>query len=236
MLQKLDPQLWVKKQAQKYYGLEVGTRMTMIRLEQGDLVIISPVELDQQEIAEINALGKVAYIIAPNSFHYLYLQACQNVYPQAQVFLALGLENKVPEMEGAKVIPQDMPDFNGELLWMQFVGFEVPAPTKISQLNEVVFLHPASKSLIITDIAFNFDSNFSLVTQLASRLLGCYQKLRPSILEKLVIRNREAIKDSILRVLEWDFERVIMAHGTIIENNGKQKLREGYEWFLDCSL
>jgi hypothetical protein len=30
----------------------------------------------------------------------------------------------------------------------------------------------------------------------------------------------------------WDFERVIMAHGSIIEQDGKEKLKKGYESFL----
>ncbi len=41
---------------------------------------------------------------------------------------------------------------------------------------------------------------------------------------------------TIERVLNWDFQRVIMAHGTIVETNAKQKLKEGYEWFLGEKL
>ena len=35
---KVDTNIWVAKQNLKYWGLEVGTRMTVIRLENGELV------------------------------------------------------------------------------------------------------------------------------------------------------------------------------------------------------
>ncbi|WP_375498341.1 hypothetical protein [uncultured Nostoc sp.] len=34
----------------------------------------------------------------------------------------------------------------------------------------------------------------------------------------------------------WDFERVIMAHGSIIEQDGKSQFKAGYEWFLEMPL
>ncbi len=54
--------------------------------------------------------------------------------------------------------------------------------------------------------------------QLATKLLGGYQKLRPSPLEQIATRDRQSVKQAIERVLEWDFDRVIVAHGSIVEN------------------
>jgi len=90
--------------------------------------------------------------------------------------------------------------------------------------------------LILTDTAFHFDESFSLTTQLAARLIGSYKKLSPSNLEKFATQEKEKVKQSVQKVLAWDFERVIMAHGSIIENDAKQRFREGYEWFLGTSL
>ncbi|MGB3292734.1 MAG: hypothetical protein WBB01_07110, partial [Phormidesmis sp.] len=71
-----------------------------------------------------------------------------------------------------------------------------------------------------------------LVTQLATRVVGGYKNLRPSLLEQIATAEKEKVKRSFRRILEWDFERVIMAHGSIIEKGGKQKLKRGYESFL----
>jgi len=99
-------------------------------------------------------------------------------------------------------------------------------------LNEWVFFHAASRTLILTDAAFHFDDSFPLVNQLAARVLGCYGQLSPSLFEKVALEDKAALKMSIEGVLEWNFERVIMAHGRVIEKGGKAMLRAGYERFL----
>jgi hypothetical protein len=103
-------------------------------------------------------------------------------------------------------------------------------------LNEVVFYHPESKTLIITDIAFHFGPENSWETRLVGKILGGYQSLQPTLLEKWCLKDRSGVERSIRKVLEWDFDRVIMAHGSIIETSGKSMLKAGYEWLLDGSL
>lgn len=92
--------------------------------------------------------------------------------------------------------------------------------------------HRESKTLIVTDIAFYFDENFPLTMNLLTKIMGGYKKLRPSFLEQLGTKEKDKVKQSVLKVLEWDFRRVIMAHGTVVEDDAKQKFKEGYEWFL----
>lgn len=66
MLRKIDNNIWVGEQPLKYLGLNVGTRMTLIRLATGELIVISPIQVDNTTINQLNALGDVSYIIAPN--------------------------------------------------------------------------------------------------------------------------------------------------------------------------
>lgn len=73
MLKAIDTDLWVAEQPLKYFGLEVGTRMTVIRLTSGKLMVISPIEMDDATINELNQLGEVIYIVAPNFIIYLLL-------------------------------------------------------------------------------------------------------------------------------------------------------------------
>ncbi|MEM7762100.1 MAG: hypothetical protein AAF298_28885 [Cyanobacteria bacterium P01_A01_bin.40] len=103
---------------------------------------------------------------------------------------------------------------------------------KIRDVNEIVFYHPQTKSLIITDSAFNLDDSFPLATQIVGRLMGSYQVLKPSWLEKVAIKNPQLLQQSITQVMTWDFERVIMAHGKIVEDNAKEQLAAGYQWLL----
>lgn len=101
-------------------------------------------------------------------------------------------------------------------------------------LNEWIFFHAKSHTLIITDLAFHFDRRSSPSTQLISKVFGGYQQFRPSLLEKIATKDKEQLRQSLQPIFAWDFERVIMAHGSSIEQNGKRQLQLGYEWFLDA--
>jgi hypothetical protein len=113
-----------------------------------------------------------------------------------------------------------------------FNGFRVLGLNGVDSLNECVFFHSASQTLILTDIAFHFDESFPTLTQFATKLLGGYKRLKPSVLEWIATTDKEQVKKFVEEVLRWDFERVIVAHGSIVEQNGKEKFKQGYEQFL----
>lgn len=233
MLRQIDNSLWVAEQPLKFLGLEVGTRMTVIRLLNNSLILISPVAISSKIEEQLNGLGTVRYLISPNLFHYLYLSQCQQIYPQAQTIAPPELATKQPNLEIDRVFTQDKIEFDSELEFLLFEGFRVLIPPKIETINETVFYHSNSKTLIITDSAFNFDRTFPWTTQLAARVLGSYGKLKPYWLDKIASKDRQKLKKSIEKILAWDFQRVIMAHGTIVENNAKAQLTAGYQWLLN---
>lgn len=235
MLQQLDEDLWVAQQPFNYFGLEVGTRMTVIRLSGKSgrkLAIISPIEITKEIGSQIDAIGSVAHIIAPNLYHHLYAGACKSVYSDATLWGAPGLKEKRPELAIDGVIRpgEDAPwqDLEG----IFFDGLKTLGPNGFDTLNEWVFLHSASRTLILTDAAFYYDSSFPWTVQLATRVLGSYDVLKPSVLEKIAIRDKQTLKRSVEAVLEWDFDRVVMAHGRVIEKGGKEMFRKGYRQFL----
>ena len=232
MLRQIDDNLWVAEQTQKFLGLEVGTRMTVIRRSDRSLILISPIAIDPETVQQLADLGSVTYLVAPNLFHYLYVARCQQMYPEAETIAPPGLSNKQPDLSIDKVFTQDSIELGSELEYTLLEGFQVFVPPKIAIANEIVFYHPESKTLIITDSAFNFDNSFPVVTQLAARALGSYKTLKPTWLEKIAVRDKPKLKQSIDRVLSWDFHRIIMAHGQIIDSDAKQQLTAGYQWLL----
>ena len=126
--------------------------------------------------------------------------------------------------------------FADELDYLPVKGFATISPQGIVPANETVFFHRSSRTLIITDTAYNFNEHSSLVIQLATRALGGYNKLQPSRLEKLGTRDKDQVAASIVNALKWDFDRVIPAHGSIVETDGKTAFQTGYEWFLGRTL
>lgn len=234
-LAEIAPNLWTATQSMRFLGLEVGCRMTVVRLPNDDLVLISPLPLKPSDRARFAALGHVNHLIAPNRFHHLYFGTAQALYPRAQAWGVEGLALKRPDLRFDGTLDRSG-DFAGVLHYLPFRGFASITPKGIQTLHETVFWHQPSNTLILTDIAFNFDDTFPFRSRLAAQVLGSYQTLRPSRLEKWGSFDKEAVEQSIRQVLNWEFDRVIPGHGSIVETHGKTQLQAGYEWLLGRSL
>jgi hypothetical protein len=96
------------------------------------------------------------------------------------------------------------------------------------KVNETVFLHPASKTLIAADMAFNHDGNVDFATGLVLRLAGCHSGFNVSRFYKLFIGDRKSMRHSVDEVLDWDFERIVLGHGHIVQKDGRQILEDAY--------
>lgn len=235
MLREIDNNLWVAEQPFKYWGIDVGTRMSVIRLK-SELIIISPIKPNEEIIHQLNNIGQVAYIIAPNLYHHLFISEFQAIYTSAKLIIPKGLNIKLPNLDFAHLLNDNEGSIENQIDYLLIDGFKVLDRFGASTLNEYVFFHKDSRTLILTDTAFHFDGNFTFKTQLAARLLGIYGKLAPSFLEKLASKETQKVKQSLQKVFEWDFDRVIMAHGSIVETGAKLKLKQGYENFLGVLL
>jgi hypothetical protein len=72
----------------------------------------------------------------------------------------------------------------------------------------------------------------ALPTRVLMWLLRSYGEFGPSKLDPLLIKDRRAARESLERILAWDFDRVIVAHGDVLESGGHEALRRGYAWLL----
>jgi hypothetical protein len=222
-LRQLDANLWVADRPQSFYGLAVGTRMTVIRLADGSLWLHSPVTLDAGLRQELDALGRVRFAVAPNRVHHLYAGDVAKAYPGARLWIGPGLERKRPDLAYQAVLGDEAPpEWFGQIDQVFFRGrpFE----------NEVVFHHRASRTLILCDLAFNFRAGTHPVTRFLMSLIRSYGYFGPSKLDPLLIRDRTAARESLEKILSWDFDRVIVAHGDVLERGGHPALAQGYAW------
>ena len=233
MLRQIDRDIWVAQQPLRYFGLSVGTRMTAIRLANRELAIISPIAVNDTITSKLDELGTVKHIIAPNLYHYLFAANFKTRYPNATFWAAPGKKKKKPDLAIDVPIVDCQNNLFDEIDYLLFDGFQTLYLNGYTPLNEYVFYHRASRTLILTDTAFYFDDTFVPMTQLIARLMGGYKLLRPSPLEKLATRDKITVKQAVDQVLEWDFDRVIVAHGSVLETGGKQQFRAGYDWFLN---
>lgn len=86
-MEKLANEIWIfNGEPVQFFGLPYSTRMTVVRLSNGDLWVHSPIKLSESIKDQIEALGCVKYLIAPNHLHHLFLPEWISAYPEVQVF------------------------------------------------------------------------------------------------------------------------------------------------------
>jgi Domain of unknown function (DUF4336) len=225
MLRSLATDLWVVEQPLRFKGIALGARMTVVRLRNGELFLHSPVALHPELRDALLRIGTPRHVVAPNRFHHLFITDYRQAFPGVRLYAAPRLPDKRRDV-GFDAVLEDAPapPWDGELDQEVFKGFPF--------MSEVVFCHRASRTLLTCDLAFNIGPEAPFATRLAFRLLGGYGRLAPTLVEKWLIRDRVAARGSLARILAWDFERVVVSHGQVVESGGRDALRAGYQWLL----
>ena len=222
-IRPLAPTLWVSEHPLRVAGLELGRRMTIVRLPGGGLWLHSVAHLTPERRSAIDEFGTVRFVVAPNPFHHQYLEAYREAYPEAVFAAGPRLPEKRPDLSFDLVLA-DHPDprWESELDQLVFAGNPL--------LPEVVFHHRPSRTLILTDLCFHLNADRPLLTRLAARVLGTYEKFAVSRLVRRGFSERDAARASLARVMAWDFDRVIVGHGDIIEHDGREALARAFDW------
>jgi len=205
-------------------GVELGTRCVLVRLTGGGVLVHAPGPLSDPVRRQIDSLGPVRALVAPNLLHHLFLADNLAAWPQAPVYAAPGLREKLGDVRVDEVLGDAAP-----ALWA--ADLEQIATRGAPRLNEVVFLHRASRTLLCLDLCFNVRASGNPLTRWLMRVNGAYGRFGPSRIFRLAImRDASAMRASIDRILAWDFDRVSVAHGEILERGGHEALRAGFAW------
>ena len=93
-MREWSDRIWIAEAPLRFYGVPFGTRMTVVRLADGGLLVHSPLDPVPPLRAEIDALGPVRYVVSPNKLHHLFLGGFLQAYPSAQLFAPPGLASK----------------------------------------------------------------------------------------------------------------------------------------------
>jgi len=209
-LQRVAEDVWVAQKAMvKPGGVRIPVNMSVLRLVDRSLWLHAPIPIDDALAAELARLGPVRHVVAPNSFHHLFLSPCLARYPQAALYVAPGLPAKRPDLTATGVIGTAVPPWANEIDTVIIEG----AP----KLREVAFFHRASGSLLVTDLLFNVTAPANAATGLVLRLMGTYRRLAVSRAWRLYTRDKSAQRPTLEALLEWPFVRIIPAHGTVYE-------------------
>lgn len=224
MLQPVAQDIWHQQHALSVMGIRATSRMTVVRLADGRLWLHSPIPISPDTRAQLASLGQVAYIVAPNRFHHLYVGPCAAAFPSATVFGAPGLQEKRRDLVLRPLGNVAEPGWEQDLGQVFVEG--VPA------LNETVWFHYRSRSLIITDLCQYITGDLPPSSRLYAGLMGVRRRPAVSNGVRLVIRDRAALARSLRQILQWDIGRVVFAHNVVLERNAYDAVKAAFDDLL----
>jgi hypothetical protein len=222
--------LWIFHAPLKFYGIPFGARMTVARLADGSLWVHSPIALTPPVRAALDRLGPVGHVVTPNKLHHLFLIPFQAAYPQAQFHAPPGLADKRPDVRFDGTL-DDAIDNALAPPWGDGIDLVTVRGSRV--MEEVVFYHRASRTLILGDLLENFSRDDPWLTRVAARIGGMYG--RPGMPRdwRLTFRDKAAARQSISRILNWPFDSIVLAHGRPVPRDGNAVFRLAFSWLMD---
>ncbi len=186
-----------------------SVRMSVIAGD-GGLVLYSPVALDGGERREIAALGPVAAIVAPNTFHHRFLRPATEAFPSARVFVPEGLEAKIGPIPRAETMTRaHPPQLSGGI---EHFIFESHA------IRETMLFHRVSRTLVTSDLLYNYQPEHGAGEKAMFRLIGCYGAPKVAFYHRFALRGKAGVAELVAQVHEWAPRRIVMCHGRIVED------------------
>jgi len=224
LISSVPGRIWVRAYSVRLMGLRIDARMTVIRLASGKLMLHSPCEITPAVADALSSIGSVAHIVAPGNYHTLYVASAQAAFPQAKTWICPGIERRRPDLRFDGILGDVSPnDWAEEIDQVPVIGARY--------MREVAMLHRASHTLLLVDLIENYTDatpNMTHVLRVMFRLLGMWNNPRPAPEYRMGWGNRMAVAKSLGRILLWNFDRIIVGHGDIIETAAKYKARAAW--------
>lgn len=221
--------VWIATIPIKILGMQLTVTMGVLRLENDQLLVYSPVTLTSERRSAIEKLGEVKHLYAPNTFHHLFLHEWIEAYPNALVHAPKDLKKKRPDIHihrehGTK----NHADFDGFVEEIVIQGF---------RLRESVLIHIPSNTLLLADLVHNIGTPKGVWTRIYSGMMGFYDKVALSrIIRWTAFDDKQAAQKSLQTLVASPFDKIIVGHGQPIHSNAKESIQDAYSWLLDRSL
>jgi hypothetical protein len=226
VLQPFGPNIWIVDGSEvAVAGFRYPTRAAVIRLPASGLFIWSPVQLTDKLRTELDALGTVRSIVAPNSLHHLFVQEWKQAFPDAKLYAPPRLQKKRPDIAfDAELNDDSGAEWFGEIEYVVMHGNLITA--------EVVFFHKESSTVLFTDLLQQMPAGSITGWRRIVAKLDLMMEPEPSVPRKfrVAFTNRGAARNALRRILNWPAERVLMAHGVPIERNALAFINRSFEW------
>jgi hypothetical protein len=184
-------------------------RMTVVRLQDGKLVIYSAIALDEDEMLAIEAFGVPEYLIVPNDLHRMDAKIWKDRYPEMVVIAPAGVRRKVEQ-----VVP----------VHRTAIDFDDPRVRVVSvrgtEDHEIALVvgTASGTTLVVNDLIWNLDDRPGLGgwVMAAMGFTGSHPRI-PPIVELKAIKDKSALRVQLEAWARIDgLNRIIVSHGEIV--------------------
>jgi hypothetical protein len=226
VLTDVDRDIWIADgPSVPFLGVPYPTRMAVVRLRDGTLWVCSPIRLDDRLRIAITELGVVRHLVSPNRLHHLFLGDWVHAWPEAKLYASPGVARRRRDLSFDSELA-DQPD----LAWADDIDQVIFHGS--FAMEEVVFLHRASKTAIVTDLVQRFDpASLHGWRRMVMTLDGVVGPNGSTPREwRLSFWNRAAARRARQKVLDWNPRRVLIAHGEWVRDDGRAVLERALAW------
>ena len=223
-LYEYRPGVWLKESWLRFSGLVLQTRMVVLDTGRGlALYSPSPAALDEAMVEEIRQIGEPRWLIAPNEIHNVGLRAFQLAFPEAHTTGCVGHPRRVSDVRFDVLL--DSSSTQGDVPWTEggALRFHVIGGNQL--LHEIAVLHAPSRTLVLTDAVECIHPEEHLAGRPPNaamlrlmRAMGFrYRTPVMSPEHHALCVAPEALRASLDTLLAWDFDCLVIAHGTLFE-------------------
>ena len=225
-LRDFGPGLWLADGSQvSVGGFVYPTRAAIIRLGDGDLLVWSPIALSDALRGEIDALGPLRHIVAPNALHHVFIADWQAAWPQARTYAPPRLRGKRPDIAfDADIADTPLPAWDGVIDQVLMQGNAIT--------DEIVFFHRPSGTVLFTDLIQHFPPDWFSGWRAIVARFDLMTAAQPAVPRKfrVAFTDRRAARMALRRILAWPIRQLVMAHGAPVTDNAETTVRAAFRW------
>jgi hypothetical protein len=207
-------------------GIPFTTRMTVVKLSDGSVWVESPVPVPYTTLHRIMDLGPVRYLVAATPRHVWRLESWHTLFPEAQLWAPpptlFTLKAKGLSMTGS-LCEKPPESWSDDLEQLPFKGSAL--------LSEVLFLHKESHTVILGDLIQHHTLGNNPLINALLKLEGVISGQGVVGLDiRLSFTNKKLARQSLEKLLSWDFDNLILAHGPCIKQDARVLVENAFGW------
>jgi hypothetical protein len=198
-------------------GIDFRRNVTLLRLADGRVVVHSTAPFTEQDIAAIRRFGEPSWLVEATLMHDTFAKQARAALPDVPYLAPEGFA-KATGVQTESLLPPPQ-EWNGEIDVFKIDGV---------RMNEHALFHRRSRTLVVADMFFSFsDETSGWPRFFIQRVMRLPRLFGISLLyRRLVIQDKAAFERSMRRLLNLDFERLVVAHWQPIQIEAKRAVAE----------